>query len=268
MKKHDMSYVRDCFEKHGCKLMENDYPGNRIKMRFICSCGKEYAKTFDSFCKHPNCRACGRTKAITKISHPHWYVEQYFLDHDCRLLTPYMDSTSHVRYVCQCGRESEITFDNFRRGKRCRQCGFAKIRGSGHGRWREDRDKKKLDDLFRKKCYKALAKTLQAVGKDKVGHTTDLLGYSPVQLQEHITKHKNWSRVKNERWHLDHIFPIQAFMENGIDDISLINNLDNLRPVSQSHNLSKGHKYNPSKFEKWLVEHGCTNKVSARKQET
>jgi len=59
-------------------------------------------------------------------------------------------------------------------------------------------------------------------------------------------------KVKDGDWHLDHIFPINAFVEHDITDISVINALDNLRPVSQKENNSKHAKYDKKKFRKWL----------------
>ena len=118
--------------------------------------------------------------------------------------------------------------------------------------WKPDRDKHRLDQLFRKKCYKALSASLKAVGKDKVGHTSDMLGYTPKKLQEYIQSHPNWDSVKNDNWHLDHIFPIHAFLEHRIDDIALINHLENLQPMTQFENISKHAKYNKKNFLKWV----------------
>jgi hypothetical protein len=53
-------------------------------------------------------------------------------------------------------------------------------------------------------------------------------------------------------WHIDHIFPIKAFIDHGITDLSIINDLDNLRPLSKKENLSKNAKYDKDKFMKWL----------------
>lgn len=96
-------------------------------------------------------------------------------------------------------------------------------------------------------------------GKKKEGHTYDLLGYSPIQLQEHIENHPNWPLVKDKRWHLDHIFPIKAFVDSRIYDIKLINALDNLQPMTCHENSIKHDKYNKTAFRKWLATKGvCT----------
>ena len=55
---------------------------------------------------------------------------------------------------------------------------------------------------------------------------------------------------------IDHIFSIKAFVDYGISDISLINCLENLQPISSYENISKNAKYNKQEFEVWLRRHG------------
>ena len=79
-----------------------------------------------------------------------------------------------------------------------------------------------------------------------------MLGYSSKELQKHVQSLPNWKNVKDRHWHLDHYFPIQAFIDYGIKDIKLINCLDNLQPLSRKENLIKSCKYDKKEFEKWL----------------
>lgn len=52
------------------------------------------------------------------------YVESYFKEHNCILLEEkYINSNTKMKYICKCKNESEITWDNFKRGKRCIKCG-------------------------------------------------------------------------------------------------------------------------------------------------
>jgi hypothetical protein len=78
------------------------------------------------------------------------------------------------------------------------------------------------------------------------------LGYTARELQTHIANHPNWENVKNTKWHLDHIFPVKAFVEHGITDIKLINCLENLQPLSQRENNQKCDNYNEKDFIEWL----------------
>ena len=56
--------------------------------------------------------------------------------------------------------------------------------------------------------------------------------------------------------------PIIAFIESGIDDISVINALDNLQPLDARSNLSKAGSYDRAKFKTYLSSKGISFKNS------
>jgi hypothetical protein len=99
-----------------------------------------------------------------------------------------------------------------------------------------------------------LRNTLKRTNQKKNDKTCKMLGYSFEELQKHVYGHKNWGSVKNSLWHLDHIFPIRAFIDYGINDIKLINCLDNLQPLSCEENIKKNDNYSREEFEEWLKE--------------
>ncbi len=117
---------------------------------------------------------------------------------------------------------------------------------------RKDKKQVLLYAKIAKKCYRALRTVLHHLGRRKTAKTYVLLGYGPTELKSHLEKHPNWPTVKNGKWHLDHVFPIKAFLDYGIDEISVINCLDNLQPLAEFCNLSKGFKYDKDAFESWL----------------
>jgi hypothetical protein len=84
----------------------------------------------------------------------------------------------------------------------------------------------------------------------------EVLGYTTVELREHITSHPNWEMVKDGDWHLDHILPITAFVKHGIFDLKIINHLENLRPLGAWENMSKHDKYDPDEFRRWVESKG------------
>jgi hypothetical protein len=51
-------------------------------------------------------------------------VKQYFEDHNCELLeTEYINCKTKMKYKCICGNSNyKITFDHFKRGKKCNEC--------------------------------------------------------------------------------------------------------------------------------------------------
>jgi hypothetical protein len=86
--------------------------------------------------------------------------------------------------------------------------------------------------------------------------TYDLLGYSPSQLREHLEGFPMWTELIKREWHLDHIFPVIAFIKYGITDINIINSLDNLQPLDARSNLSKAGSYDRAEFEAYLMAKG------------
>ena len=243
--------VAEYFVSQGCELL-GEYKGTYEKMKYRCSCGELGETTWNNFRMGKRCGQCAKWGLAKKRSLEQ--VQKIFKDRECEFLDDEFKGVHHKhRYRCSCGKESEITFAGFHyQNQLCKECGLKKTMGENNHGWREDRTKKREDDLFRKKCYKALSASLKAIGKKKVGHTSDMLGYGPKELQEHIVQHPNWNNVKDGNWHLDHIFPINAFMDHGIKDLTLINHLSNLRPTTQVENNQKHAKYDEAEFKQWL----------------
>jgi len=73
--------------------------------------------------------------------------------------------------------------------------------------------------------------SLYRLGKDKEGHTIDLLGYSAIDLKNHIshlfTDGMSWNNYGE--WHIDHIKRVSEF-DKGTRP-SIVNALSNLRPL-------------------------------------
>ena len=89
-------------------------------------------------------------------------------------------------------------------------------------------------------------------------HDRNKVFYTARELKDYIHNHPNWEDVKDKDWHLDHIFPIKAFLDYSIFDAQLINSLDNLQPLKKYDNLSKYCKYDKKEFENWLESKGLT----------
>lgn len=103
-----------------------------------------------------------------------------------------------------------------------------------------------------RKIYKMMATVYKKCGTDKEDHSHEVLGYSASDLLEKLKVFPQWERLKHGTWHLDHIFPIIAFVRRGIKDASVICSLDNLQPLPGSKNCSKNDKYDETAFEAWL----------------
>lgn len=110
-----------------------------------------------------------------------------------------------------------------------------------------------------KKIYRMMRECYKAAATIKEDHSHKVLGYTPKQLLEHLQTFPNWDVLKHESWHLDHKFPIIAFVRNGIKDPSIICHLENLQPLSGKENCSKNDNYDTKKFERWLSSVGYSN---------
>ena len=76
-----------------------------------------------------------------------------------------------------------------------------------------------------------LTHSLERLGKKKEGHTIDLLGYSALDLKQHMlslfTECMSWNNYGE--WHVDHIKKISEFTND--THPSIVNALSNLRPL-------------------------------------
>jgi hypothetical protein len=84
-----------------------------------------------------------------------------------------------------------------------------------------------------------LYSTLKRLGTPKQNHTIDMLGYSALELKEHIEKQflpgMNWEN--HGEWHIDHIHPVTKF--SNTEDVRIVCALENLQPLWAFDNLTK-----------------------------
>jgi len=128
----------------------------------------------------------------------------------------------------------------------------AKKSGANCYMYDPDREAVEMRKKFRKMCGQHILRFMKATGQTKTKHTHELLGYRPIDLQNHILNHPDYKNCIGKEWHVDHIFPIQAFLDHGILDLKIINKLSNLRPMLGPENLQKADKYDEKEFTEWL----------------
>lgn len=120
-RKLNYKYVKEYLKNKGCNLLET-YEGYYKPLKFICSCGKISITTFARFRRTPHCIHCNKLKrlSIEEIRH-------LFKQNRCLLLEDkYYNSHTLMRYICSCGNYSTTSWDRFKRGHRCRECGIKK----------------------------------------------------------------------------------------------------------------------------------------------
>ncbi len=128
-RKYIIKEVKQYFEDHNCELLETEYVNCKTKMKYKCFCGNSDCKiTFDHFKRGIRCAKCGGNK-----KNIYEEAKQYFEDHGCELLEiEYINSYTPMRYKCECGNISEISFSNFKKGQRCKLCGIKKRCGENN----------------------------------------------------------------------------------------------------------------------------------------
>jgi len=126
-RKYTYEYVEQYFTDNGCELLEKEYKNNNTKMKYKCACGNISEIIFQKFRIGQRCKDCGIKKASEKNKLSYNYVRNYFKNNSCELLEKeYVNSFVKMRYRCKCGNNSKITFCNFQKGQRCRECSTKK----------------------------------------------------------------------------------------------------------------------------------------------
>lgn len=150
------------------------------------------------------------------------------------------------------------TWGLIKKSQMCSICKGKETRGSKHYRWRLDREQVALEKKFRVLNKSILRNCLVRLKISKINKTIDMLGYTSQDLYNHLINHPNWLNVQNVKWHIDHYFPIKAFMDYGIFDTKIVNCLENLQPLTAKENLLKYDTYNQEEFEDWLNSKNIT----------
>ena len=101
---------------------------------------------------------------------------------------------------------------------------------------------------------KVLSGSLNRLGKPKEGHTIDLLGYSALELKEHITslftEGMTWDNYGE--WHIDHIIPCAAFDQTDDTERMACWNRRNLRALWGQENMEKSDAYDQVEKETYM----------------
>lgn len=127
-KSHDYNYVYNYFRENGCTLLDENYKDANKPLLYLCSCGNTSKISFSHFKQGKKCRRCMGERIAEK-------ARKYSID-DIRLEfervglilleSDYINNVTPMKYICECGRESRISYAHFLEGKRCKQCGFKK----------------------------------------------------------------------------------------------------------------------------------------------
>lgn len=257
--KYTFEQVEGFFQERGCELLDTEYHNFLTPLRYRCKCGNISKIRLCDFVAGSTCWDC-RSKKISDTSRTsEEEIADFCEEHNCLLIDSFIEKKRvRIQYICKCGKPSEAYWTNFQRCPNCRECGKAKKSGANCYRWNPDREEVASRKYWRKACGRIVCRCLKKAGTKKEDLTANLLGYTPAQLRQHIESHPDYPGP-GEEFHIDHIFPVQAFIDHGIYDLRIINALDNLRPLPGPENLSKAWKYDKKKFQIWLDKHDKGN---------
>lgn len=133
------SEVEKIFKERGCELLSKEYKNNRIPLKYICKCGRKAETTLGNFKKSNGCMRCRGDRTRRSKALGIEKARNIFEEGGCLLLEKeYTNARTPMLYVCNCGSISKIRLDNFRKGKRCRECGLEKNRGENNTRYNSD----------------------------------------------------------------------------------------------------------------------------------
>lgn len=228
-----------------------------------CYCKKEFIPKikFQKYCTDACCSKFNKQKDRTySLNISNKFIPQQIPKKCCHCNKSFLSATCNLKQqkFCSTDCKSEYHKDKgkqlllLKRQSVTKICPICNNQFSPTRTMKQEYCSARCRNLFPKKIYGALWWCYKYAGEKKMEHTHQLLGYTPKQLQNHIQNHPNWKYVKDESWHLDHIFPIIAFIRNGIKDVSLICCLENLQPISGKKNCSKNDNYDNEAFQKFV----------------
>ena len=252
-----IEFIREFFKNNGCELVSQEYCKNSQPLNYKCKCGRNCTTTWARFKNSPRCKQCyleDPNRKKVRGQYNQQYAKECFEKYSCELLDVYINNYTPMKYRCSCGNISKIRLFALIKGQKCSNCGYQ--RGNQHYAWNPDREEAKFIKNLRHRYTFLVRSVYSAIGKNKTFKSAEILGYSPKELRKHLELFPNWENIKKGKWHIDHIFPIKAFLEYKIFDAKKINCLENLRPLPAKYNLSKNAKYSKHDFDTWLKNHG------------
>lgn len=250
VQKYSIEDVKNYFAKFGYTLLSTEYHNNKEPMEIMCPKGHVNKMGFKNFKNGARCMDCSGKK-----KHSFEFIRSEFEKRGYKLLAKfYKDKDTPMEYICQNGHEAKISYGNLKQGSGCKRCAckqaMAQRSGPNNNLWNPNRELVLLNRKIHIKCKSLIRNTLVRIGQTKTSKSEDTLGYTREQLKNHLVSQEKWN---DGDCHIDHIFPVAAFVRRGITDMKIINHLTNLQCLSSEENLSKSDVYDEKAFEAWLA---------------
>jgi len=193
------------------KCLSDSYKNNRTKLKFRCPKNHDFMMSWDNFCRGSRCPICANSRRGTKRGINIHYIKEYVQQFGYICLSDvYGTSYDHLKLKCTEDHIVYISWGNFRKGHRCREC-------STKGRT-------KYDETTRTELYSY---------KEYINRLTNqnYIKYFYLINPEKLNR-------SFEEYHLDHIYSIIDGFNNGIDP-EIISSPVNLRMLPMKENIVK-----------------------------
>ena len=123
-KKLTIEFVRGSFEKEGYKLLTKKYINCEHRLEYICPKDHTSSITWNSWQQGQRCNVCAGRKPLTEKPKQRnfeiEFIKREFAKEGYTLLTKvYIDSKTHLDYICPAGNQNFTIWNNWQRGKRC-----------------------------------------------------------------------------------------------------------------------------------------------------
>lgn len=210
-------YVFNYHKEHGYRL-DSLYNNAHTKNDVFCPEGHKIKIRFNDFQQGIRCSECHGNKKLTQQ-----FVKNYYEEQGYKLESEYVNNSTKSDLVCPKNHKIKMNFNNFKNGKRCRECHRLSISGENHPRFNPNREDLPLN--LRLRC---------AHPKDwKIKYMIDDPKYN-----EFIKDPENYV--------VDHIIPVSLFCRltnkynlNEMEVQKIINKRENLQLLTHIENHKK-----------------------------
>lgn len=243
----------------------------RQNFLYKCSCGKiQKDEVYNYKTKNfQRCSICNiKNRTYKNNKYDYMVVKNIVEKNGIKILSQsneYKNTKTKLKFLCSCGKEFERTLYGILRYKKYKCLNCIVLKGEKHPCWNKDRDKIKTTRIITRRIHNSIKRCLNKLNWEKKSKTEHYLGYTRSELLQHLESFPNWNNLKEQKWHIDHIFPVKAFLDYNLHNlleeekfIKIINSLDNLQPLSEFDNLSKKDTYNPNLFKEYISSKGIT----------
>lgn len=258
-KKKTFEEVKQVFQKEGYDLLSTEYLNSKQKLRYVCKKEHQQEITYSDFKSGRRCIKCYHERKRQEKLTPIENIRKVFEEEGYTLLTQKHETgNQYFESICPRGHIYKCKLYHFKAKRhKCSKCAAIDNSGVNNPNWNPDREAVKQNGKIWRAWRNNLRSAVLGRNKKTSEEIKTILGYDWNELREHIFNHPNWNLLQDKNaYHVDHIFPIQAFLDYGIKDPKIICALENLQPMDKGENMKKNRYYDKLKFEEYLKSKG------------